>query len=260
MALPPSAAVLDFKKIQEDFDKAYTREHLDALEALAADLAKRIREGTVTLEAIDSFLQQILHLPPDLEEYLLCKKAWLLFRQGRGEEGLEQYDAALKINEESPSTWASKGAALLQLKRLDEAFQAFQKAYLLKENFGKQKQGYLTDLFGGWSSASLLRGLFGILHQNSREAQKGVDEYLLVLDKARAENLENAIAKLAPGEPLAEELQEALEELELMIRLLSIKDPFEGWRALTKEISKVWPIGVSAVDSIREQRDREWNT
>ncbi len=33
----------------------------------------------------------------------------------------------------------------------------------------------------------------------------------------------------------------------------------EGWRALTEEISKVWPEGVSAVDAIREQRDREWN-
>ena len=59
---------------------------------------------------------------------------------------------------------------------------------------------------------------------------------------------------------MPEELREALEELDLMVRLLSIKDPFDGWRALTKEISKVWPEDVSAVDAIREQRDRPWNT
>ena len=56
-------------------------------------------------------------------------------------------------------------------------------------------------------------------------------------------------------ETLPEELQEALEELEVMVRLLSIKDPFDRWRELTKEISKVWPEGVSAVDAVREQRE-----
>jgi len=40
-----------------------------------------------------------------------------------------------------------------------------------------------------------------------------------------------------------------------MVRLLSIKDPFDRWRELTKEISKVWPEGVSALDAIREQRE-----
>ena len=45
-----------------------------------------------------------------------------------------------------------------------------------------------------------------------------------------------------------------------MVRLLSIKDPFEGWRELGKELSKVWPKDVSAVDAIREQRDRKWPT
>ena len=60
--------------------------------------------------------------------------------------------------------------------------------------------------------------------------------------------------------PCPRTLREALEELDLMVRLLSIKDPFDGWRALTKEISKVWPEDVSAVDAIREQRDRPWNT
>ena len=50
-------------------------------------------------------------------------------------------------------------------------------------------------------------------------------------------------------------LKAALDELELMVRLLSIEDPFEGWRELTKEISKVWPKGVSALDAVREQRE-----
>ena len=54
---------------------------------------------------------------------------------------------------------------------------------------------------------------------------------------------------------MPKEFQEALEELEVMVRLLSVKDPFEGWRALTKELTKVWPAGVSAVDAVREKRE-----
>jgi hypothetical protein len=29
-------------------------------------------------------------------------------------------------------------------------------------------------------------------------------------------------------------------------------------RALAKEVTKVWPEGMSAVEAVREQRDREW--
>ena len=54
-------------------------------------------------------------------------------------------------------------------------------------------------------------------------------------------------------------LSEDIQEWNLLVKLMAIKDPFDRWRAFTKEISKVWPRGVSAVDAIREQRDREWN-
>ena len=50
-------------------------------------------------------------------------------------------------------------------------------------------------------------------------------------------------------------LKDAMEELGLMVKLLSIEDPFEGWREFSKEISKVWPEGVSAVEAVREQRE-----
>ena len=75
----------------------------------------------------------------------------------------------------------------------------------------------------------------------------------------KADDLAHMVLNLAVEQPVSEELQESLNELELMVRLLSIENPFDAWRALTKEISKVWPKDVSAVDAIREQRDREWN-
>ena len=170
------------------------------------------------------------------------------------EEALQLYDEALRFKEE-PSTWALKATALLQMERIDEAFEAFEKAYLLREQFGLQRQGYLTDLFAVWSMAGLLQGLDGILQVDSRQAESGVKEYLSVVDKATTEDLLGAVSSLAVASPLPEELQEALEELDLMVRLLSIKDPFDRWRELAKEITKVWPEGLSAVDAVREQRE-----
>jgi tetratricopeptide (TPR) repeat protein len=252
---------LGLKKPWEQLHKASGEEPrlVGALQAYSATLAIAIRDGTVTIRQIDEFIRQHPQLPSPLEVFLLDKKAWLLSRDGRLEEALQFYDEALRVDE-GPVTWALKGAALLQLGRLDEAFQAFQQAYLLKENLGPQKQGYLKDLLQGWSTAASLRGVFGILQHDSRELQKGVEEYLGVLDKARAENLGDAATiYLKAEESASDELQEVIEEWELAVRLLAIKNPFDRWRALTKEISKVWPKDVSAVDAIREQRDREWN-
>ena len=248
------------KESSEKLQQALVQAHLAAMEARSPGLAKKIKEDTVSPGDIDNFLDKAGSLPAGLEEFILCKKAWLLFQQGREEQGLQVYDEALSLNPESPSTWASKGSGLLILERPEEAFQAFEKAYLYREDFGPQKQGYLSILFNIWSAVSLILAFLGIQEQDLREAEKGIQQYLTVSDHARAENLDSAVLNLAVEKPVSKDIQDALEELELMVRLLSIKDPFDRWRELTKEISKVWPEGVSAVDAIREQRDHEWNT
>lgn len=259
MGLVTLAKELGLEKVWERLEKTSARELPVSLGTSAATLVKSIRDGTLTIKQIDSFISETPQITVEQKAYLLSKKASLLCQQNRSEEGLRWYDEALKTKE-IPSTWALKGTALLQLERLDEAFQAFHQAYLLRENFGPQKQGYLKDLLQCWSTATALRGVFGIIQQDSRELQKGVEEYLGVLDKARAENLgDAATVYLKAEEPMSDELQEVIEEWELAVRLLAIKNPFDRWRALTKEISKVWPKDVSAVDAIREQRDREWN-
>jgi tetratricopeptide (TPR) repeat protein len=255
MPIAPLIEELGLKRVLEKLDKASTQEIPAGLRTLSARLVKSIKGGTVTVEEIDSLLGKAPQITLEQRAYLLSKKASLLCQQNRLEEGLLWYDEALKTKD-IPSTWALKGTTLLQLERLDEAFQAFQQAYLLRESFGPQKQGYLKDLLQGWSTAASLRGLFGILQHDSRELQKGVEEYLGVLDKAGVENLgDAATVYLKAEEPASDELQEVIEEWELAVRLLAIKDPFEGWRALAKEISKDWPEGVSAVDAIREQRE-----
>ena len=256
MSLATLVKQLGLEKPSEKLEAVSATVDPDLSQVFFPALRQSVKDGTLTLAKIDYFLSQFPQIHPGIKEFLLSRKAWLLLCQGDGAAALLQYEEALTFNPQSAKTWTSKGAALLELDRPDEAFQAFQQAYLLKENFGPQMQGYLKDLLQGWSTAAALRGVFGISRQDSRELQKGVEEYLGVLEKARAENLgDAATVYLKAEEPASVELQEVIEEWELAVRLLSIKDPFEGWRALAKEISKVWPQGVSAVDAIREQRE-----
>ena len=176
------------------------------------------------------------------------------FRQADAiEDGLKLYDEALEVKE-TPSTWALKGTGLLQVERIDEALAAFQKAFELREEFGPQKQAYLNDLIFTWSASALLRGLYGILEQDVSEAQKGVEEYINVSSKAHAVDLEASLLPLEVNKTVSRDLKDGMEELKLMVKLQSIKNPFDRWREFSKEISAVWPEDVSAVDAIREQR------
>ena len=268
------------KEAGERLERASTKEHAASLETALPSLAKSIRAGTVTVNDIDSFLNEFPNIQTEIKGYLLSKKGYLLFQQGKQEDGLRNYDVSL-ATKETPSTWALKGTALLQMGRIDKALQAFQEAFDLRDDFGPQKQEYLKDLFSTWGTTMFFLGLDAVLAQDSRELENRVKEFLAIEDKARNEGLagipggvvfrEPAIEELSVSSDYSDrnliietqetpELRDALEELALTIKLLSIKDPFEGFRAMSKEISKHWPEGLSAVDAIREQRDREWNT
>jgi len=238
--------------------KGLPQEHANSVKTASVYLADKIRDDTVTAEDIDTFIDKTLkRLPkskrPDVLEFLLAKKGIFRCQAGAIDDGLKFYGEALAVKE-TPSTWALKGTALLQVDRLDEAFHAFNNAFELRQQFGPQKRAYLNDLFLAWSSGAQLRGLGGILAQDISEAQKGVNEFLNVSSKANAEGQSTSLARLAADETASANLKAAMDELELMVRLLSIEDPFEGWRELTKEVSKVWPHDISAVDEIREQR------
>jgi len=251
----------------EEFEEAFTEQHAAILEASSTALGGRLKAGKANLEEVETFLREFPDIPsklkPQLLQFLRLKKGWLLNRIGRAEEALHQSQEVLKLNQQAPTAWSLKASALLQLGRFDEACQAFQQAYLGTKQLHNQNQTYLSTIFKGWSGCSLLWGLQGILQENQTDARAGVQEYLGTVERATAENLGSAVMV-----PLGErgshsvpaDIQAGIEELEVMVTLLSIDDPLERWRALGKEISKVWPEGITAVDAIREQRDREWNT
>lgn len=248
----------------EGLEGLSSRVHSATLKHIAPGLRQRIKDGSASVDEIEALLHDgvsvAAQMKPDLLEFLLLKKAWLLINLDRADEALQPIQRALSVNGDSPKAWIANACALLGTQHYDEALNAFERVYALKGKFGKAKTQYLTRLFQGWSGCALLLALGGILYDDLRESQKGVTEYLRVVDQAVNEKLPNAIMKPLTSDPSSLEisdleLREAIEELELMVRLLSIKDPFEGWRELTKEITKVWPKGVSAVDAIREQRE-----
>ena len=267
MATKIPSEMLGLQQALDAMEKTSEAGYSDALGQAPRELRERIEDSTATLDEVEAFLQQTSPVPDDLKtallDLLLIKKGWLLVRADRAEEALQASNRALKNNDQSTSGWALKAAALVMLERFEEACDAFNQTYLLKSRPGGHQGTDLHVIFKGWSGCALLWGLQGIIQQSLKTAQAGVEAYLGMLEHAKAEALENAVMvplSQANVEPGPEDLREALEELEVMVRLLSIKDPFDGWRALTKEISKVWPEGVSAVDAIREQRDRPWNT
>ena len=251
----------------EELEQAFVEQHSATLEASSDALGERLKAGEGTLEEVESFLEKAPKIPselkPQLLQFLRQKKGWVLIKIGRAEEALHQSQEVLRINHQASTAWTLKASALIQLERFDEACQAFRQAYLKNKSPSNQNQRYLRIIFKGWSGCSLLWGLRGILQEDLKNARAGVQEYIAMVDQAVAENLGNAV--MVPtdeksSDSVPEEIQAGIEELEVMVRLLSIKDPFEGWRELGKEISKVWPKDVSAVDAIREQRDRKWQT
>ena len=110
MATVLDRAEPEIREAGERLEKASDTEHAAVLKTSHAGLAQSIRDGTVTIEEIDSFLKQTTRVDPVLTTYLLAKKAWLLLRQGDQEDALRYYSQALEIYEASPSTWAAKGA------------------------------------------------------------------------------------------------------------------------------------------------------
>lgn len=262
MATMIPSEMLGLEQALDEMEKTSAAGYIDAFKEVHGELRARIEDGTATLDEVEAFLKRTPTIPEDLKsallEYLLVKTGWMSMRADRAEEALQTSNRALKNKDQSTSGWTLKAAALVRLERFEEACHAFNQAYLMKSSVDAPQGAYPQAIFKGWSGCALLWCLKGIIQQGLKTAQAGVEEYLRVLEHAQAEGLENAVmTPLAQETPetLPEELQEALEELEVMVRLLSIKDPFDRWRELTKEISKVWPKGVSAVDAVREQRE-----
>ena len=115
-----------------------------------------------------------------------------------------------------------------------------------------------TKSYDAPAKLTLAQGMDAVIRNDIEAFEQAGLGYIDLLEKAEQDGLGHVVAEalsdFKAGPKKKRELK-AIAELELFVDLMKIKDPFEGWRALGKEVSKRWPKGVSAVDAIREQRD-----
>ncbi len=229
------------------------REHLaqgrsaeDSLKELASSI-QQTPEG----EGLSSFLLAIHHLGKE-----------------QPEEALQAFRRARQVCSEAGTTARLiESQVLTLLKRYDEAFAACQEGrrdllgpYLAalssQPSLAAWAQEEERNFYGYWAQVGIAEGLEGLQKSDLHDFDAGGEKVIAVLRAAREAGQEKAVweamDKVEAG--LSPEQRPLMEELRLYVRLMSIEDPFEGWRALGEEISKVWPKGVSAVDAIREQR------
>ncbi len=122
----------------------------------------------------------------------------------------------------------------------------------------------LPSLLWMASSLALVKGIVGMRELDPQFGFEGIKEYVELREIAGEKGLGSSVPVLADESSLdtgvvEQEMRAYLAELTVSVRLRAIKDPFERSRELAKEISKDWPPGLSAVDAIREQRERDWN-
>ena len=173
--------------------------------------------------------------------------------QGRFEEALESFGRALLIKEGSPQALNNKGVALDCLGQYGDAYAAFDKVF---DSRGVL-QGGAARLYHFWATLALAQGLDAMLANDIRVFEQAGLKYIDVLEKAGQDGMdevvEEALTQFEAGLKKKRELK-AFAEVEVFIRLMKIKDSFEAWRALGKEVSNQWPKGHSVVKAIREIR------
>lgn len=170
----------------------------------------------------------------------------------RAEVALRALDKAVERWPEHPGLWMARSLPLASLLRLREALESLVTAY---HHRGKSGQVHRL-LYELAAFVSHYVAMSGVMRRSIANLEAGVGSLIEWRKLARQDRQLAAFddqIKAIKNEWPAEH-RETLAEVDLAVRLQSIEDPFEGWKALSKEISKRWPKDVSAVDAIREQR------
>ena len=223
-----------------------------SVEAILKGWASSVQE-TPEGKGLGSLLQAVAHLSQDQPEEALqaCRRARQVW------------------SEASPTSRLMESQVLTLLKRYDEAFAVCQEGRrdLLGPIFAAENsdsdpslasaaQEEERDFYAGWVMVGIAQGLEGLQAANLQGFDAGGEKIIAVLKVAQEAGQEDVVGEVMDKveQALSPEQCPLMEELRLYVRLGLIEDPFEGWRVLGEEISKVWPTGVSAIDAIQEQR------
>ena len=201
-------------------------------------------------EALTAYEEALKLRPEDAEAWNNTGAA--LRSLGKHKEALNAFEKALSLRPDYADAWYNKGVALFKLGDLGEALTAFEKAHLLYDT-GRDKRA----LYKGWSTIVLWMGVLALLDNRIRDFEDAGLKYIDILEKAEQDGLGEVVQQALvdlKGPLKKKKEREAFEELETLIDLMKIKDPFEAWEALGKVVSARWPKGLSVLKEIRQER------
>ncbi|MDO8750988.1 MAG: tetratricopeptide repeat protein [Dehalococcoidia bacterium] len=207
------------------------------------------REG-LHAEVLEAF-ERATELRPEYPDAHF-NRGMVLGQMGRYQEAIEAFEWYSQLRPDDPEAPFNRGVALAQLGRYQEALEALERVYPLRRTSSAVGQGiYLAA-----SYISLMFGLAALKRRWLPDYEKATDAFIKWRARARRDKqtaaFKQAVEEVKNGLP--KEDIETFEDFMLGVRLMSIRDPFKGWKALGKEISKDWPKDVSAVEAVREQR------
>lgn len=208
----------------------------------------RLGRPKEALAAID----QALRLKPD------CRDAWhnraaALGELRRYEEALQALEEALRLSPDYAQGWFNKGVALEKLEKFEEAMQAWEQALALKDQLADRGAKVYLNL----GALLVVEGLRHVQARALKEAEKAAYAFIGLQRRAEEERMGGVMAE-AVDEVEAELSKKELKffhEFGVMLEVLEIEDPLERWKALGEKISQKWPKNLSAVESIRKERE-----
>lgn len=180
----------------------------------------------------------------------------VLLAQQKTEEALSAFQEALGSGGDSSVIRMSVGVTLGILRRYADANLEFQKAYEAKEKDLIVK----TTLYKAWATSTLSLGVIALIDQDIKAFEEAGFAYIAIAEKSQQDQAGDQVEAVLTDFRTAfqgkkrRKFLKAFEELELFIKLMMIKDPYEGWRAIGKAMSERWPRGLSAVEAVREMR------
>ena len=189
------------------------------------------------------------------DKKVLVGIGWAKAQLEQHDEALDTFNQLIASWPDVAEVWVFRYPSLVSLDRMQEARESLEGAYLHRH---KYSPSVIWSLYYAGAVVLLLLGVTSIEKRSLRNLEAITKGFIMWREQARLDNQAAAFrdgAAAAAKEMLTNEKTEVYEEFILSVRLGSIEDPFEGWKALGEEISKVWPKGVSAVDAIREQRE-----
>ncbi len=131
----------DLERLRETLDETRVREasywFLSLPKEYKRELIPQIVEEIYKTGAVNLLDEFLVYEDRELkEESIEAEFRTLLFRERKYEEALKKAEEMIKLDENKPLSWFSKGLALRDFGRHEEAFAAFSKAVELNPKFG----------------------------------------------------------------------------------------------------------------------------